>query len=122
MAPSRIVVLSGHIAAGKTTLARNLEREFGCSRVSTRELILQLSPKTEDSRAALQAAGEVLDRRTNGAWVAAAVAKRGLSDSDHDVTVIVDSVRIREHIDGLRHAYGRRVLHLHLIAPPIELE
>jgi adenylosuccinate synthase len=121
VAHCRIVALSGHIASGKSTLAKTLEREFGCIRVSTRELILQLLPRTEDARSALQRAGEVLDRKTSGRWVADAVARRGITQPEREATVIVDSVRIREQIDGLRRAYGARVLHLHLMAPDAEL-
>jgi adenylosuccinate synthase len=116
---NRIVVLSGSIASGKTTLATNLATEFGCVRVSTRELILRLLPQTEDSRSGLQAAGETLDRRTGGSWLASAVAKQTMNDDSHD-TLIVDSVRIRGQIDGLRRAYGPHVLHLHLTAPQEE--
>lgn len=117
---ARIVAISGRIASGKTTLADGLTGQFGCLRVSTRELLHELLPKTAAARADLQAAGEALDRRTGGAWVAQAVAKRivGLPTG---VTMIVDAVRIRGQIDGLRRAFGSRVLHLHLSAPPEEL-
>ena len=116
----RIVAISGKIASGKTTLAESLAKGFGCHRMSTRELILQLLPSTEDSRAGLQAAGETLDRRTGGAWVAKAVAKAGMNRPDTDGVLIVDSVRIRGQIDGLRRAFGPRILHLHLTAPSDE--
>ena len=118
----RIVVISGRIGAGKTSLAESLAREFGCLRISTRELILALLTDTPESRSALQAAGEKLDRRTGGSWVADAIAKSGLSRQGADTVVIVDSVRIRGQIDALRRVYGPRVLHLHLTAPTEELE
>ena len=77
-------------------------------------------PKTEDSRTGLQAAGEYLDKRDGGTWLAEAVAQKGLTQRDVDDVVIVDSVRVRGQIDGLRRAYGPRVLHLHLVAPEQE--
>lgn len=117
---ARIVAISGRIASGKTTLANGLAEQFGCLRVSTRELLHELLPKTTAARADLQAAGEALDRRSGGGWVAQAVARRtvGLPTG---VTMIVDAVRIRGQIDGLRRAFGSRVLHLHLSAPREEL-
>src|SRR5687768_15119620 len=107
----RIVAISGRIAAGKSTLATGLAAEFGCARVSTRELLHEILPRTRKARADLQVAGELLDQRTNGNWVAQAVTKRRIELPD-DTTVIVDSVRIRGQIYGLRRAFGSHVLHL----------
>jgi adenylosuccinate synthase len=117
---TRIVAISGRIASGKTTLAKGLEAQFGCMRVSTRELLHELLPATSAARADLQAAGEALDRRTGGGWVAQAVAKRAVT-LDTNAVLIVDSVRIRGQIDSLRRSFGDRVLHLHLTAPIDEL-
>lgn len=113
---TRIVAISGRIGSGKTTLATGLEEQFGCRRVSTRELLHELLPSTSPARADLQAAGESLDRRTGGTWVAQAVAKRAVALASQ-ATLIVDAVRIRGQIDGLRRSFGNRVLHLHLTAP-----
>lgn len=117
---SHIVAVSGRIASGKSTLANGLAAQFGCIRVSTRELLHELLPKTADAREDLQAAGEMLDRRTGGSWIAQAVAKRTVG-LEPDATLIVDAVRIRGQVDGLRRAFGSRVLHLHLTAPAEEL-
>src|SRR5438046_2983345 len=102
---SRIVAISGRIASGKSTLARGLHSQFGCLRVSTHELLHELLAKIVDSRSELQGAGETLDRRTGGEWVAQAVAKRTVG-LDKNATIIVDAVRIRGQVDGLRRAFG----------------
>lgn len=84
-------------------------------RFRTQDLILsQKGPGLE--RSALQAAGEALDKETDGAWVCDAVT-RELQKHDEDVTVVVDSVRIRQQCDAFRRGFGTmRVVHLHLKA------
>jgi adenylosuccinate synthase len=110
-----IVVLSGPIAAGKSTLCDGLVGQFGFSVFKTRELIQELLKNVPSERAALQKAGETLDRRTNGDWVAASLARK-IQERGKKCHVIVDSVRIKKQIDGLRRAFGSRVVHIHLTA------
>jgi adenylosuccinate synthase len=117
--PAQIVVISGHIASGKSTLADGLARQFGCVRISTRTLISEQFQGATSSRAQEQKAGETLDQRTKGAWLAQALAKRRAGDKAAE-TWIIDSVRIREQIDAMRRTFGSRVLHLHLTAPADE--
>ena len=45
-ANQQVVLLSGPIASGKTTLARSLEQRFGFCVVNTRELLLRQGGKT----------------------------------------------------------------------------
>jgi len=94
-----IVVLSGPIAAGKTELCKELVRCFGFTVFKTRELIQELLSDVPSERGALQHAGELLDKRTNGAWVANALARKMQGES-RGCHVIVDSVRIKNQIDG----------------------
>ncbi len=112
-----IVVLSGPIAAGKTELCKELVRGFGFTVFKTRELIQELVNDVPSERGALQDAGEVLDRRTNGAWVANALARK-IQGESRGCHIIVDSVRIKKQIDGVRRAFGSRVVHIHLTADP----
>jgi adenylosuccinate synthase len=114
--PQQIVVLSGRVSAGKSTLASGLVERYGCIRVRTQELIVKALPDTPRDRRALQDAGDRLDRRTNGAWIATELSKLLLALS-HDVTVVIDSVRIREQIVAIRQAARLQVVHVHLTAP-----
>lgn len=103
------------MAAGKTTLGRTLIERYGLVGVSTKALIIEARP-TALERAALQVAGESLDRDTGGRWVADALLQRA-SQLGPDQIILVDAVRIAEQIEGIRQAFGGRVVHVHLTAP-----
>lgn len=110
-----IVLLSGEIASGKSTLCSALETRFNFHVVKTRELIQRLQ-SVPSERKALQRAGESLDRRTKGEWVGDALGKV-VAELEDSRSVIVDSVRIKKQIDSVRRAFGMtRVVHVHLTA------
>jgi adenylosuccinate synthase len=121
----RIVVLSGPISAGKSTLATNLSTRYGARIIKTRDLIRQQLPKVKEERGALQRAGEKLDRTDGGSWVKNALV-RFIETAQGGTTPIglfvVDSARIPGQINAIRDAYGTAVHHIHLNAPDTELE
>src|SRR5580700_11498743 len=96
-----------YFASGKTTLCDDLVNRFGVRVFKTRELIETLSSAPAE-RKALQNAGEALDKRTKGAWVADALGKR-VQELRIEENVVVDSVRIKSQIDGVRQAFGASV-------------
>ena len=110
----RIIVLSGHVGSGKTTLASGLVRRFGFCVLKTRDLI-KAATGVDAERGALQHAGERLDRRTGGKWVAAALASE-VGMLAEDAVVLVDSIRIGKQLSAIRSAFGARVVHIHLTA------
>jgi adenylosuccinate synthase len=110
---SQIILLSGPVSSGKTTLCNNLVTRFGFSALRTKDLIRKLVPKIEAERGAMQVYGERLDRQTKGGWVRDALTHF----ATEDVTVIVDAVRILEQVQLIRQAFGRSVFHIHLTAP-----
>lgn len=113
--PKRIILLSGSVASGKTTLGTALIERHGFVRFKTQDLIRTLKGAALE-RSVLQAAGTQLDTETGGAWVSAALT-RELQKHPEDVTVLVDSVRIQGQIDSIRQAFGAEVVHVHLKAP-----
>ena len=116
-----IVLLSGPIAAGKTTLCDELVNRFGFHVCKTRELIHALLKDVPMERAALQKAGEALDRKSKGEWVAKALGQK-VQELRRDQNIVVDSARIKNQIDGVRRAFGPQVIHIHLTAPLALLE
>ena len=120
----RIVLLSGPIGSGKTALAKQLVERYGASIVKTRELIAKLRPDLASARSALQRAGEALDRKDNGAWLASALAEFIEEQARAETSpriYVVDSVRILGQIEGIRKAFGSAVHHVHLTAADDEL-
>jgi adenylosuccinate synthase len=115
----QIVLLSGNVSSGKTTLSEKLRSQFGFDVLKTKKVIQQLAQKKlrrelESDRRAMQRFGERLDKETGGKWVLEALTKLVRSLRQR---VIVDSVRILEQIRAIRQAYGFAVIHIHLTAP-----
>ncbi|MCB9840167.1 MAG: adenylosuccinate synthetase [Phycisphaeraceae bacterium] len=119
----RIVLLSGQVCAGKTTLAANLAARFDALHIKTRECIAALQRGVPAERGAMQAAGEQLDQQTNGAWVVSALqARLNELQDDGNRIVVLDAVRIPDQINAIRRGYGMGVIHIHLEAPTEVLE
>jgi adenylosuccinate synthase len=117
---SRIILLSGPVSAGKTTLAVALHERYGFDHFRTHAAITAMRPTVAAERGAMQNVGERLDRATRGKWVAKVLGRRALELSDNAV-ILVDAVRIKSQIDGVREAFGPRVVHIHLTAPEDDL-
>ena len=110
-----IVVLSGPIRSGKTTLANRLSEKFGMTLIKTHDLIKELyKNRPGKGRIELQEYGERLDKETRGQWVAKELAKVVVSKAD-STAFIVDSARIPEQVIAIRRAFPR-VTHIHLTA------
>jgi adenylosuccinate synthase len=108
----RVVVLSGPVGAGKTTLAQQLAADAGAAVLSTRAIIEERAGS--EPRGSLQAYGEELDRTLGGSWVAApTLALR--AEAANDVLVVVDAARTAAQIRAIRD--GAPVAHIHLTAP-----
>ena len=106
-----VVLLSGPIASGKTTLCRLLALRCGFYVVSTREL---LAPLTGDRRT-LQSAGAALDASTTGRWVRDGLVRLRVGVSA-ELTFVVDSVRTHDQVKWVRETFGASVKHIHLTA------
>lgn len=122
--PNRVIILSGKVGAGKSTVANCLTdrfaAKFGVKQIKTRHILKERAKGIPSERAALQAFGEKLDRATNGWWVEQGV--REFADKlATNMTIIVDAVRVPSQVRALRQAYGRRVFHVHLEASDEEL-
>lgn len=121
----RIVVLSGPVGAGKSTLGRNLADEFGLAYVRTQDLMRDVADERgvtlEAERRAMQEFGEKLDVETGGGWVADQIAALVAGARVAGGLVVVDAVRVIGQIDALRSAFPSKVTHIHVHAPALVL-
>lgn len=119
-----IVVISGQVAAGKTSLAGQIASTYDALVIGTRDLLAAARPGTVTSREALKRTGDALDRETDGRWIATALARviDEKTEEGGSQIFVVDAVRIPEQARAIRQLYGSRVHHVHLAADPDELE
>ncbi len=112
----QIVLVSGAVASGKSTLCSGLAKRFGVQIVKTKNIIQSKYPHAASERRELQRLGDELDKTTNCLWIrdelSAFINEHGLESS----IVAVDAVRKVEQVDAVRRAYGPRVFHVHLTA------
>jgi adenylosuccinate synthase len=114
-----IVVLSGPIGAGKSELAERLVAHYGAKIIKTRDLIRKQLPNVPEDRAALQRAGERLDRADGGDWVKNALVRfieDNVAGPAPSGFFVIDSARIPGQVRAIREAYGTAVHHIHLDA------
>jgi hypothetical protein len=113
-----IVLLSGPIAVGKTSLRNVLvaQHEFEYVRSSNylRELVQRESGK--EKRSSLQDLGDELDLRTDYRWLLEDVAMPGFAAAPQIHRWLVDAVRKSRQIAHFRERFGTVVLHVHLTA------
>ena len=110
----KLVLLSGPICSGKSTLAKSLAEKFGFERLKTTRFVIGRKRGGKTGRRALQLYGQKLDSMYGGMWLAEDV---GQIVRSMESNVIVDSVRTKDQVEALRNAYGRKVVHVHLHAP-----
>lgn len=118
--PPQIVIVSGPICAGKSSLSFGLSRELQLSRIDTGDLLRDAAKDSGADRASLQRRGDRLDKESDHQWVADGVA-RLMREVQLGVGFVVDAVRTTGQIDGIRQSFPRRVVHVHLTAPTDEL-
>ena len=110
-AVSHVILLSGQIASGKTTLSRLLADRFACRMVSTRAILAH----GQQDRRSLQSVGASKDDATGGRWVRDELVR--LRDQNPaDKCFVVDSVRTLDQVRWVRETFGESVVHVHLIA------
>jgi len=126
---NQIVLLSGSISSGKSTLSGLLNTQFGFHVLKTNKVIQSLAvqrlgAEIQSERRAMQKFGESLDKDTKGKWVRDALARliHDLGPAGTDALVVVDAVRILDQIRAIRQAYSFSVVHVHLKAPDDVLE
>ena len=110
----RIILLSGAICSGKSTVAKWLESAFSFRQVKTSELLRTRARPSAPTRRQLQNLGQRLDSKEPD-WLLTDFSLA--ADYDPMQSYVVDSIRIEVQAKLFRKAFGRRVIHIHLEAP-----
>ena len=118
VAPETLVLLSGPVAAGKTTLRQALLSEHGFEHVRSSGYLRQTMARRgeAESRTSLQNLGDELDRQTDYRWLLDDVASTAFAASPAQRRWLVDAVRKHRQVEHFRASYGIAVLHVHLCA------
>lgn len=121
-----ILVLSGEICTGKSTLSDKLEASYGFKHCKTREGLPLLGKQRlngkEPDRDFLQKMGEELDTSGGGKWVLDYFQQLYQKEFSNNNFYVVDSVRILAQVQHIREAYSYFVYHIHLEASAETLE
>jgi adenylosuccinate synthase len=121
-----ILLITGEICSGKTTLSDILKDKFGFLQCKTKNGIKE-HPKAikqgiNDNRILLQKFGEELDKKNNGKWVLEYFQKLFSKSFQENNFYVIDSIRIFEQIKHFRSAYSYITYHIHLTASSEILE
>ena len=118
----RIILLSGAVSSGKSTLSRSLMESEGALVFRTREVLQRrVPPELAGDRKELQSTGDQFDRDSNHLWVLAEF-KNWRETVDGSKPAVVDSVRTLDQVNSFRAEFGPSVVHVHLTAPVGQLE
>ncbi|WP_284620640.1 AAA family ATPase [Aquabacterium humicola] len=113
-----VVLLSGPIGVGKTSVRDVLSQEHGFASIRSSAYLRELSANRNnlESRGDLQVLGDQLDQETDYRWVVEVVAEPALRAAPQQTRWLFDAVRKVRQVTHFRATYGKAVLHVHLAA------
>ncbi|WP_144289878.1 AAA family ATPase [Ideonella sp. A 288] len=114
-----ILLLSGPIAVGKSTLGKLLVDGHDFRAIRSGRFLQELarSAGLEVCRTVLQQIGDDLDQRTDYSWLIDDVAIPQIKGFPEYNFWLLDSVRKQRQIEHFRSRFDNDVLHVHLTAP-----
>ncbi|OBB17696.1 adenylosuccinate synthase [Mycolicibacterium setense] len=120
----RIVVVSGPVGAGKSTLAQRIAHRYGAVHIRTSDIMRDLAITRGESlpgeRRAMQDFGDRLDTDTGCSWVSDWLSEKIADGEISGDLIVIDAARRATQIERLRDAYPM-LTHIHVHAPEDEL-
>lgn len=115
----RVVLLSGPICGGKSSVATELLAGFGYQKISSSNFLraqLGSALPADNERTLLQNAGDQLDDETDYRWVVDAVALPTVAANSDQKLWLFDAARKSRQVEHFREAFGQALLHCHVAA------
>ena len=107
----KVIILSGEIAAGKTTVAKYLERKgFSSTRYSKALEQMLKKEGLKANRKNLQKIGCKINSKYGQRWL----GRKTLELVDDADTIVIDGIRFLEDVAYMRELFGPRCFHLHI--------
>lgn len=120
----RLLLLSGPMASGKTSVSAALQEHYGFVPISSGAFLRgQLVARNEPiDRHHLQELGDALDRATNFSWLIDSVARPAIDAQLHADNWLLDAVRKPRQVELFRQHFADTVRHVHIVAPESVLQ
>lgn len=120
----RLLLLSGPMASGKTSVSAALQELHGFVQISSGTFLReQLTARNEPfDRHHLQELGDSLDRSTDFSWLIESVASPAIRDRPVVESWLIDAVRKPRQVELFRLHFGEAVKHVHICAPESVLQ
>ncbi|MGY3306896.1 adenylate kinase family enzyme [Pseudomonas sp. PvR086] len=120
----RLLLLSGPIASGKTSVSASLQERYGFVPISSGSFLrAKLAAQNEPiDRRNLQELGDSLDRVTDFSWLIESVASPAIEARPDAHNWLLDAVRKPQQVVLFKLRFGNVVKHVHIVAPEFVLE
>ncbi|MDH0302264.1 MULTISPECIES: AAA family ATPase [unclassified Pseudomonas] len=120
----RLLLLSGPMASGKTSVSECLKAHHGFEAISSGSFLrAQLAARDEpNDRHNLQELGDALDSATDFSWLIESVARPAIDARPNTESWLLDAVRKARQVELFRLHFRNAVRHVHVTAPESVLQ
>lgn len=121
---NRLLLLSGPMASGKTSVSAALQEFHGFVPISSGSFLrAYLAARSEPlDRHNFQELGDSLDEATDFSWLIESVANPAIQARPDVENWLLDAVRKPRQVELFRLRFGNAVRHVHIIAPESVLQ